>query len=144
MKRYSTNANEGQLGLSDVWRFLDVYRGREGFTRSDASEIQEAFKRYEREPIGEISPTEVGKVLRWLGYPTPWDLQQHLVAEIDVNKDCKLNLQELRKLVRKYQEREVMEMTKAFKQQDAASNGYISERQAESALRVLGCDVRWL
>ncbi len=35
-----------------------------------------AFKRYDRDGKGEMSALDVGKLLRWLGYVTTWDVQQ--------------------------------------------------------------------
>jgi len=130
-----------ELDFWDVWRFVEVYRAHEGFNRKDVADIDEAFRRYDRDGKGELSTLEVGKVLRWLGYPTSWEQQQHLLAEVDVDKSGKLNIRELRKLMRKYRDREMAKTLKAFQDRDEAGSGQLSEAQTRFALRDVDLDM---
>ncbi|CAE8649147.1 unnamed protein product [Polarella glacialis] len=127
-----------KISLSDLFRFLEVYRRREGMDRELSRELEEAFVRYDKEGAGEISVVEVGKVLRWMGYPCHFDLQAKLVAEVDVDKSGNLDLVELRKLMRKFRERELIRWSAAFMRYDEHKEGYLDMFQTIQALRSLG------
>jgi len=129
------------LGKADLYRFLDMYRRREGLSRDEIIEIDGAFKRYDRDQSDSINAVEVGKVLRWMGYLTSWELQQKLVAEVDVDHSGQLDLFEIRKLVRKYREREIATMKKAFAEYDLNSSGSIAKKNCLQALHRMGCKV---
>lgn len=128
------------LSLSELWRLLEVFRGREGLTRNESLEVEEAFQRCDPNPMGEICTADAGKVLRWFGYHTTWELQQHLVSEVDVDGSGSLNLSEVLKLVRKYREREITRMTRVFNEFDVESHGLLTEEQCDRALKALNID----
>ena len=48
---------------------------------------------------------DVGKVLRWMGYTASFDVQVMLTREVDVDESGTLDAVELRKLVRRFQEK---------------------------------------
>jgi len=127
-----------QLDLSGLWQFLTVYRQREGFNTAEAMEIKEAFERYDKDRVGEISSLEVGKLLRWLGYTLPYEVLQHFINRVDIDDSGALDLPELRKLIRMHREREQTLMQEAFRQQEAVEDGTISKEQAHAALIGLG------
>eukprot|EP00929_Paragymnodinium_shiwhaense_P113776 TRINITY_DN82082_c0_g1_i1.p1 TRINITY_DN82082_c0_g1~~TRINITY_DN82082_c0_g1_i1.p1 ORF type:complete len:1161 (-),score=359.16 TRINITY_DN82082_c0_g1_i1:52-3534(-) len=123
-------------GLDEIWRFLLVYRGREGFSTQEAQEIESAFERYDREGNGEMNCLEVGKVLRWFGYPTAWETQRALVQRVDVDNSGRLNVKELLKLIRIHREKDVAKMQEVFAVHE--SGGMISMEAAISAYKMLG------
>lgn len=128
------------LRNAEVYRFLDKYRQREGLSREEVAEIDIAFERYrdgDSVPVG-----DVGKVLRWMGYLTSWDLQLKLVAEVDIDHSGTLDHDELKKLVRRYREREIMTLKKTFQDSDTSSKGYLNKSGAIRALHGVGCSVK--
>jgi len=129
------------LTRAELYCFLDTYRKREGLTREEIAEIDAAFERYDRDNSGTINSAEVGKVLRWIGYLTSWDLQQKLVSEVDVDHSGQLCLLEIRKLVRKYREREIGVMKKSFEEHDEDSAGKLDKNDCIKALLKIGCKV---
>lgn len=54
---------------------------------------------------GEMDIKDVGKVLRWMGYTASFDVQVMLTREVDVDESGTLDAVELRKLVRRFQEK---------------------------------------
>merc|ERR1719296_133417 len=113
------DSDEGrELSLSGLFAFLEVYRLRDGFCREEVLEIEEAFARYDHDHEGRISTLEVGKVLRWLGYQTSWELQQMLVADVDIDRSGSLDKNELQKLVRRYRERDMETIVQTFNEFD--------------------------
>eukprot|EP00927_Polykrikos_kofoidii_P077451 TRINITY_DN74392_c0_g1_i1.p1 TRINITY_DN74392_c0_g1~~TRINITY_DN74392_c0_g1_i1.p1 ORF type:complete len:1199 (+),score=174.98 TRINITY_DN74392_c0_g1_i1:32-3628(+) len=135
---------DDELDLGELWRLLTIYRAREGLSNGTAAEIKAAFQRYERGGCGELSVLDVGKMLRWLGYATPFELQQQLIHQVDVDKSGTLNEVEVRKLVRMYRERTVAVATRVFEdaedsiRTEPASKGTISKALAHVAVRSMG------
>jgi Ca2+-binding EF-hand superfamily protein len=128
------------MGLSELMHYLQVFRNREGFTRCDLEEIEKAFRRYDHDSTGQIQIAEVGKVLRWLGYPSSGDLQEYLVEKADSDNSGGLDLIEIRKLVRLYFEREVQKMKAVFEEYDTKGIGLLYPLQCELALSSLSYD----
>jgi len=118
------------MDLSSVWQQLTVYRSREGFCCSEAKEIQEAFEKFDTHSKGEIHTRDVGKLLRWLGYALPIDVALLAAAKVDVNNSGLLDLGELRKMMRLYQEKERAQIAAMFKKADVTESGRLHESDA--------------
>jgi Ca2+-binding EF-hand superfamily protein len=123
------------MDLSSVWQLLSVYRSREGFSSAEAEEIREAFTRFDAEGAGEIDTAQVGKLLRWLGYVVPFTFANYVIGKVDVNNSGRLDLPELRKMMRLYNERERRQITAAFEKQDVRGTGRLGEFDAMVAMR---------
>merc|ERR1711957_673558 len=54
----------GELTLGHAWRFLEVYRAREGFTRAEAADIRETFQTYAKHIDGQVSEIDTVDVRR--------------------------------------------------------------------------------
>ncbi|CAE7603843.1 unnamed protein product [Symbiodinium natans] len=104
------------ITISNFFLFLEVYRYREGLDRKQIMELDAAFNKYDRRGYGEIDVKDVGKVLRWMGYSASFDVQQMLIKEVDIDESDTLDAVEMRKLVRKFQEKELTSWTTAFSQ----------------------------
>jgi len=128
----------GDFDLGDLWGLCEAYRSREGLTCSMANEVTEAFRRYDRDGSEEIDVTEIGKVLRWLGLQVPFDVQQLLASQVDVDNSGRLNLRELQKMVRMYRESSNMAVQAAFQKYDYNLEGLLSLDKARGAFRELG------
>jgi len=109
-----------EFGLDEAWRFLEVFRSREGFTRAEATDIEEAFRQHvpkqlkDSRVVQELDRLAVGKALKWLGHEASFELQQLLITEVDIDSKGLLGLPEFKKLIRKYRERELEEIKRAL------------------------------
>ncbi|CAK0868820.1 unnamed protein product, partial [Prorocentrum cordatum] len=122
------------MDLSSVWQLLSVYRSREGFSSAEDREIQKAFSRFDAEGTGEIGTAQLGKLLRWLGYVVPFTFASYVVGKVDVNNSGRLDLPELRKMMRLYSERERRQIMAAFVRQDVRGTGRLGKFDAMVAM----------
>lgn len=127
------------FGVSELFRFVEVYRSREGFDRSQAFEIEQAFVRYDQKGgAGEITIYEAAKVLRWFGYVLPWEEFHLLAKQVDIDRNGLLDFVETRKLMRKFRERDLKIFREAFVRHDVKRRGRLTDEQMWRALRSLG------
>ncbi|CAE7394228.1 BPHL, partial [Symbiodinium necroappetens] len=77
-------------------------------------------------------------VLRWMGYPASFDVQQMLVKEVDIDESNTLDAVEMRKLVRKFQEKELTSWTIAFNQSLKKGSSTLEVPACARTLRSLG------
>jgi len=124
------------LDLSQLWLVLTIYRTHEGLGLAEMSEIAAAFERHDVDTVGEIITLEVGKLLRSLGYSLPVEVLQQFIARVDVSGSTKLEVGELRKLVRMYREDEVNMVRESFLNQ-CASRG-LTKLPRTVAIALLG------
>jgi len=128
-----------ELTLSDLWKFLEVYRAREGLSVSETAEVEQCFHRYDQDGQEEISTLDVGKALRWFGYQVTFDMQQKLISQVDLDCSGRISFKELLKLIRMYWEGELKKMQDAFAfyatQMDGESSGILNATKVEKAFR---------
>jgi len=135
-----------KLSLGEAWRFLEVYRSRDGLTRAEAEDLGAAFRQYaahnELADSNEISTFDAGRALRWLGYQSPSQVEEQLMAEVGVNASGRLGIAEFQKLVRKFHERELDSIRSALTRLGLWRDdnwGWISEDEYAAAMRAIGC-----
>jgi len=127
---HTTTTHKKTVSLSDAYRFLQVYRLREGFTRAEAAELQAYFQRFaaahSHHSQGHhsqghhshdhhvhdlrISSFDAGRAVHWLGYRASHEEHELLFTEVDVSKAGTISLAEFLKLVRKYRQKELDEI----------------------------------
>jgi len=91
---------DDELDFDQLWEFLQTYRGREGFSHTDMSEIREVFETAEQVKNGEIEVLELGRLFALLGCIVPCDQIQCFVANVDIDGSGFLDLKEFTKVVR--------------------------------------------
>lgn len=129
---------DSDLDLSELFQLLLSFRQREGLSNDFMDEIERAFKKYDRLDEDEISTVDIGKILRWLGFPTPFEVQQHLIAQVDLDDSGRLSLSELRKLMRLYRDKELEQMRTVFASQDnKGHHGALASWQVDFAIAKL-------
>ncbi|CAJ1364416.1 unnamed protein product [Effrenium voratum] len=102
-------------------------------------ELDAAFNKYDRSGYGEIDMKDVGKVLRWMGYTASFNVQLMLIKEVDIDESGTLDIVEARKLVRKFQEKELTAWTATFHSAvSATSRKYLEVETCVHTLRSLG------
>eukprot|EP00441_Pelagodinium_beii_P043394 CAMPEP_0197627016 /NCGR_PEP_ID=MMETSP1338-20131121/5749_1 /TAXON_ID=43686 ORGANISM="Pelagodinium beii, Strain RCC1491" /NCGR_SAMPLE_ID=MMETSP1338 /ASSEMBLY_ACC=CAM_ASM_000754 /LENGTH=1038 /DNA_ID=CAMNT_0043197627 /DNA_START=1 /DNA_END=3117 /DNA_ORIENTATION=- len=117
-----------ELGLSELWRVLAVFRTREGFTNEECNEIDDAFNEQDEDGSGELTSVEAPAALRELGYKVDFEAMQNVLSKVDVDDTGALDQVEFRKMVRMLQEKESDAFKQAF---DAHVDG--SEKIAQTA-----------
>ncbi|XP_064596847.1 neo-calmodulin-like [Liolophura sinensis] len=110
-------------------------------TESDAREMLEAFKLFDRDGDSRISKTELGSVLRALGQnPTEASVRE-ILKETDANKNGFLEFDEYKNLVKSHvisQEEIQKKLLNAFKVFDKDNNGALSVRELTRILTMTG------
>lgn len=137
VRETGVDPEKGELDLSSLWRLLGVYRAREGLSVVDTNDITKAFERYDKDKRGHVSTLEVGKMLRWLGYPVSFEVQQAFITRVDIDESGRLDVGEFRKMMRMLRERDVAMVHEAW-QRVAGDSATITKVEALSAIDTLG------
>jgi len=138
-------AADTQIDLGTLWKFLVVFRAREGLSSAEIARVREAFRAKasgddeDEDDAREIATDQMPQVLRVIGYSLALEDQKQLTAQVDVDRSGALNLGELLKLVRFVKERRSKEIQAVFAKVDPYETGVISEREVMKALVQLGC-----
>lgn len=136
---------DDRIGLGSLWKFLVIFRQREGLTRAETMRVRKAFKKYasgdegDDELIREVQTDDIPKLLRLVGYTLALEDQKQLVAQVDIDRSASLNILELKKLVRFVRERRTRDLQVTINKYDRSDTGVLSEREALKAFKDLGC-----
>lgn len=136
---------EEQIGLGSLWKFLVIFRQREGLTREETMRVRKAFKKYasgdegDDELVREVQTDDIPKLLRLVGYTLALEEQKQPVAQVDIDRSASLNILELKKLVRFVRERRTRDLQATINKYDRSDTGVLSEREALKAFKDLGC-----
>ncbi|CAE8691469.1 unnamed protein product, partial [Polarella glacialis] len=142
------------LTLAEAYRFLEVYRGREGFTRSESDELAVTFNKFagvtlgslpsgtDLSTVGLISNFDCGRAIQWLGYQSPYEVQELLFTEVNLNCSGFISFKEFLKLVRRYRIREIEEIRTSILIVGMHNMGsdMVGKVQLAKALAYLGCE----
>jgi Ca2+-binding EF-hand superfamily protein len=100
------------VSIKEAWRFLELYRIREGMTNAELEDNKEIWN---GQPDGEsadalgereIDTVNAQKALLLLGWDAPLEVQQQLMYDVDIDRSGGISLVEFQKLVRMYRDRE--------------------------------------
>ncbi|CAJ1454730.1 unnamed protein product [Effrenium voratum] len=138
--------DQGQrMGLGEIWKFLVVFRQREGLAYSEIERVRQAFHKYasgdqdDEDETREVLTDDMPKILRMVGYTLSLEDQKQLTAQVDIDRSGALSMPELLKLVRFIRQRRAQEMQAVFARYDRFDTGVVSERELLKALKELGC-----
>jgi calmodulin len=102
------------LDIGELWRFMKVYRDREGLTSKEVQEIEDGFLQCGVVLEGEVNMMQIGKIVRGIGYMLPFDTQQKLIAKVDITGNGKLTQREFRKMIRLVNQQDIDIIRLAF------------------------------
>mmetsp|Transcript_15825 Transcript_15825/g.37287 ORF Transcript_15825/g.37287 Transcript_15825/m.37287 type:complete len:1068 (+) Transcript_15825:39-3242(+) len=120
------------LDVGELWRLLTVYRDHEGLTNAELAEIDEACLACGwSSKESEVDVLEVGRIIRAMGFPLPFEARQNLIAKVDIDCSGKLDRHELRKMVRMIIQQDVELFRKTFARLRAGLT--VSSRRASEA-----------
>ncbi|OLP95639.1 putative aarF domain-containing protein kinase 1 [Symbiodinium microadriaticum] len=140
----ATPTYKATVTLSEAYRFLEVYRCREGFTRAEANELQEYYNRFAQTAgpadAMRISSYDASRALTWLGYRATHEEHQLTFSKVDVGNAGSISLAEFMKLVRIYRSVELEEIRASFLRIGLAGteSGEEGRRAARHSLAFLG------
>eukprot|EP00929_Paragymnodinium_shiwhaense_P033591 TRINITY_DN18414_c0_g1_i1.p1 TRINITY_DN18414_c0_g1~~TRINITY_DN18414_c0_g1_i1.p1 ORF type:complete len:1251 (+),score=348.94 TRINITY_DN18414_c0_g1_i1:210-3962(+) len=104
----------------DIVMVMLAYRRREGAANEEIEEFKNLFEMFDEDDSGSIGEVELGGMLRWLGFPSTMELQQELMAEVDIDRSGFLDFDEFLKVMRKYRDTERRAVQKAFEKRGGA------------------------
>ncbi|CAE7206690.1 CML1 [Symbiodinium natans] len=141
----ATPTYKSTVTLSEAYRFLEVYRCREGFTRAEAAELQEHYNRFAQTPGPAdtmfISSYDSARALTWLGYRSSHEEHQLTFSKVDVSNAGSISLAEFLKLVRLHRQQELEEIRASFLRIGLAGQAdptNESKRAAQHSMAFLG------
>eukprot|EP00929_Paragymnodinium_shiwhaense_P097113 TRINITY_DN58877_c0_g1_i1.p1 TRINITY_DN58877_c0_g1~~TRINITY_DN58877_c0_g1_i1.p1 ORF type:complete len:1150 (+),score=198.43 TRINITY_DN58877_c0_g1_i1:193-3642(+) len=123
--------------FEQVWRILEVYRRRDGMTREDVEETERIFANYDANHNGVMDASEVGAMLRDLGYVCSFAMIRKMIAEVDVNGSGDIDLAEFKKLIRILQ-RQRAQKVKAIFDMKANLKGFLAKQKCVPTLEAAG------
>eukprot|EP00928_Gymnodinium_smaydae_P004233 TRINITY_DN11465_c0_g6_i4.p1 TRINITY_DN11465_c0_g6~~TRINITY_DN11465_c0_g6_i4.p1 ORF type:complete len:1134 (-),score=238.06 TRINITY_DN11465_c0_g6_i4:551-3952(-) len=104
----------GEVSFAELWRFLDIYRKREGFSRKEHEGIERIFNAFDTDQSGLLDETEVGRLFRSMGLALSYNVARKLLAQIDRDGTRTVDLAEFRKLVRQFHSHTASKMKASF------------------------------
>lgn len=128
----------GAIDMVEFRQVMKYVRQRQGFSREEARDVMDAFKRFDREQSGEVQVSDLGQLLGWLGYyPEEQELAE-LSSEIDQDKSGTISIIEVPLFMRKYREHELEKVGHFFGTHDKDFNGSIDVQELPELLQDLG------
>eukprot|EP00930_Biecheleria_cincta_P038673 TRINITY_DN26560_c0_g1_i1.p1 TRINITY_DN26560_c0_g1~~TRINITY_DN26560_c0_g1_i1.p1 ORF type:complete len:1192 (-),score=217.37 TRINITY_DN26560_c0_g1_i1:69-3644(-) len=131
-------ASVDELGLSQLWRILAVYRLREGMTNEEVESIYAAFHAQDKDGSGELETREAPAALRELGYKCDFSVVQNVLGKVDVDDTGALDQVEFRKMVRMVQARDFELFRAVFRDHDTENKNVITQDSAIEAMASFG------
>jgi Ca2+-binding EF-hand superfamily protein len=109
---------EQELDFDELWRFLEVYRGREGFSHAEMVEIEEVFNVVDADGSGSLSVEEMGQLFAMLGVSVTPTQVQRFVSNVDLDGSGTLDFHEFTKVVRQISQNACKKARAAFAAQN--------------------------
>jgi len=130
---------EEELDLSAFWALLQTYRRREGFTDSDIKAVREVFLNFAGSLDGSIKFIDRENAVRWMGFQHPFEVQQLITEQVDVDGSGELEMHEFSKMIRMCIDWNVNEWRVAFQSYDSGGRGLLTAAEAACAFREVNC-----
>lgn len=111
--------NSTSVHISEVWRFIVVYRRNRGLSHKSLDEISRVFKGRDPTASGELQTFEVNKMLRSIGCPVHVHQCQLLIPIVEPNSTGSITLSEMVLLVSKLREMELEKLWNLIQRQAA-------------------------
>lgn len=115
----------GSLDVEEFTSLLRLYRRCEGFTSAELKEFRRQFNDEDRDDSGELGTLELGRVLRWFGFPRTLQEVQRLVADLDFDESGELEFTEFTKLMRRLYHEDGEKRRNVFTKLDAHKKGLV-------------------
>mmetsp|Transcript_32457 Transcript_32457/g.76245 ORF Transcript_32457/g.76245 Transcript_32457/m.76245 type:complete len:1044 (-) Transcript_32457:24-3155(-) len=100
-----------------VWQ---AWQETHGIPKGELADVEAAFQRADADNSGGIDRSELGGIIRWLGYPSTYELEVELLEEFRQETSSELNFSEVLTLMKKYQAMEARQVRKSFEKRAKA------------------------
>eukprot|EP00929_Paragymnodinium_shiwhaense_P011704 TRINITY_DN11784_c0_g1_i2.p1 TRINITY_DN11784_c0_g1~~TRINITY_DN11784_c0_g1_i2.p1 ORF type:complete len:1026 (-),score=344.29 TRINITY_DN11784_c0_g1_i2:209-3247(-) len=94
----------GEIEFEEFVQLMVLFREREGFSKGEVQELEEAFKHFDEDGGGEVSTMELMQLMQYLGYNSDRGQVQEYVNQVDVNGDGTLDFREFLHLMHHHRE----------------------------------------
>jgi Ca2+-binding EF-hand superfamily protein len=113
-KRYVDD--ELVLDQFEFFNFMELFWEREGFSRSELAELDEAFSKFDEDESGTIDTAELGSLFAGLGHRVSSSELTALVVEFDGNRSGSLDDFEFLRLMRQHRNGQIRQLKGLFQQ----------------------------
>ncbi|CAK0833025.1 unnamed protein product [Prorocentrum cordatum] len=110
------NRQHGPRVASDSDHLVMIFWEREGFSRAELMELDEAFNKYDTDQSGTIDTAELGGLLAGLGHRVASSELTALVVEHDGNRSGSLDDFEFLRLMRQHRDGQLRQLRGVFRQ----------------------------
>jgi len=111
---------------------------REKTLADELEEYKEAFRMFDTDQSGTISPEEIGVVLNAMGHKFTSKQLKLILDKFDKNHDGSIDFDEFVSLMKNHDRKEVDELQEAFNVFDKNRDGDITAKELEVVLTALG------
>merc|ERR1712176_1530242 len=135
---YTINKNNIRLYTISVTLLRKIMT--EWFSNEEKAKFKVAFEMFDENKDGTIDINELNGVMKSLGQKLRSKELKRMIAEVDANRNGKIDLEEFYILMgRKYDNNDKeAEMRAAFLKFDTDGNGYITKSELKKAMKELG------
>jgi len=113
-----------ELTYFEFFTIVFRYCQADGVTEDESKDINAVFKKFDEDESGTLEATEIGPVIRWLGYqPTQYRVYD-FAEEIGLDWHSHIDALEFRRLAAKYKSMSLKTVRKAFLHKDRATDDH--------------------
>jgi len=124
--------------FEDCVHVLSYIRNNEGFSKKEADELSQVFKKFCGEDRTELREYELSRALNWLGYPLSSSRRRQLWVRVDLDKSGAIHEGEFLKLIRSLREEETASAKNLLTKLSASNTGMLPEAELKAMLVKLG------
>lgn len=136
IKELGPTKNTMGLVFEDVYKLISTIRERNGFSKSEVSELLALYKQFDNRGTGELREFELAHALNFLGYPLSAARRRKLWCDVDVDKTNSIDPSEFLALLRLLREEETSAAKKLV--HNSAGQGQPREKDIKAMLHRLG------
>lgn len=124
--------------VEDAHRIYIKWQEHQGFLEREVQELNEAFDEFDLDGSGSMDAPELEVAIRWLGYPSPYQMVKDLVEEYDLDESGEVDHDEFRGFVARFRDNNMAEILNAFKLHDRDDSNTLDIGELRTALLQLG------
>lgn len=120
--------NSGCIDREEFTQVMHILQQRQGFSKSEVETLKSVFHRFAGLD-GHVPLTNLGRMVRWLGYSATASELRSLAEEIDKDQSGSVSEAEFPLFLRKYREQELEKVGRFFGEHDFDHSGTIDRTE---------------